>query len=590
MKFRNAFFFLPIPLFFIHGSAQTPKVELDRSPTDLAITADGRFAVTANATSNTVSLVDLTNGKLIAETAAGKRPFCISIAPTANRCAVSNQDGNSVTLYTMTPTVLVKRVEISVGDQPRGLTFSKDGKRLFVALSGEDRIAAIDVATRRVTAKLNVGIEPWQVALNPAGNRLAVGNARSQEVSVINIATWKVDHEVKLRGKNVRHVVCSPDGAWAYVLHDAERGRPTTKENIGMGWVIGSRLSRAPMNENGPREAIALDPSGKAVGDVDGLDVTRDGNTIAFTAGGTHELVLLKLPLPFVAFGGPGDIVEPEVLNKSGKYTRVDLGGRPLGVKFLPGGKSVAVVNYFGNSVQVVDVAKGAVTKTISLGCPAEPSIARKGEMLFHDAKRSHNQWYSCNSCHTEGHTNGSTFDTFNDGSYQTPKKTLSLRGVTETGPWTWHGWQTDLKMLIHDSMVKSMQGPEPEQHEIDEVLAYLKSLNFRANPKAGSKAPAVQRGRLVFNAKNCQTCHAPPNFTAPAVFKVGLESLQDAYVGFNPPSLRGVYNRSPYLHTGEATTLEQVLTEFHSPQKLTGKPDCTKQELSDLIAYLNTL
>ena len=36
---------------------------------------------------------------------------------------------------------------------------------------------------------------------------------------------------------------------------------------------------------------------------------------------------------------------------------------------------------------------------------------------------------------------NGATFDTQNDGRYGNAKKTLSLRGVSKTGFWTWHGW-----------------------------------------------------------------------------------------------------------------------------------------------------
>ena len=71
----------------------------------------------------------------------------------------------------------------------------------------------------------------------------------------------KIDHTVvKLRGHNVRHLAMSPDGDWAYVPHCRSAGRPATKENIDRGWIVGNRLSRVPLKEEGPREAISLDP------------------------------------------------------------------------------------------------------------------------------------------------------------------------------------------------------------------------------------------------------------------------------------------------------------------------------------------
>ena len=121
----------------------------------------------------------------------------------------------------------------------------------------------------------------------------------------------------------------------------------------------------------------------------------------------------------------------------------------------------------------------------------------------------------------------------------------------------------------------------------------YLETLHERPNPNRnpdGTFSAAAKRGEVVFNAKKCETCHAAPYYTAPAVFTIGLESERDAYKGFNPPSLLGVYNRSPFLHTGEAPGLTEVLTKFHRPSQLTGTPDCTPQELADLIAFLKSL
>ncbi|HEX8201177.1 MAG TPA: cytochrome c, partial [Isosphaeraceae bacterium] len=215
---------------------------------------------------------------------------------------------------------------------------------------------------------------------------------------------------------------------------------------------------------------------------------------------------------------------------------------------------------------------------------------------------RSFNQWYSCNTCHSDGHTNGLDFDTLNDGwqdlstaHQRSRKKVPTLRGVTRTGPWTWHGWQESLESSVVESFTKSMQGPRPSAEEVAAVVAYLGTLDFPPNPNRlpdGGLSPAALRGQAVFRSPvaACNTCHGEPEFTDGRIHDVGLGEPGDVYRGYNPPSLRGVYDKDPYLHDGRARTLRDVLTGDHSPDIVAGQGDLSSQELDDLIAYLKSL
>jgi YVTN family beta-propeller protein len=574
-------------------SSSQPGEEPDRSPSSVALSTDGRRAVTANTTANTVSLIDLTSGRVLSEAPAGRKPFAIAMTRDNRRAVVTNFLSDSITLFEVASHTLKPMRTISVGNQPRGIALSADGTTAYVALSGEDSLAQVDLQSLRVVRRVPVGREPWHVGLAPNGRYLVVGNALGRTVSVLETKTLTPAYTVPLRGRNLRHIAFSPDSQWAYLPHIAERGFSATKENIDMGWVVGSRLSRVPLTGEGPREAITLDPRGKAVGDADGIAVSPDGQTLAISAGGSQELLILRLPLPFIASGGPGDHIDRQLLADARRFRRLFLGGRPLGVAFLPDGKQVAVANYLSNALQIVDVEKAQLVRTIALGGPKTPSLARRGEEIFYDARRSFAQWYSCHTCHVEGHTNGGSYDTFNDGSYGTLKKTLSLRGVTRTPPYTWHGWQKDLRDSVRESLIKSMQGPTPTEEDLDAMIAYLKTLDFPPNPNRnpdGTLSAQARRGERVFQEKQCHACHIPPLYTSPQIFEVGLEEAKDAYRGFNPPTLRGVYNRAPYLHDGRTRTLEETLTRYHRPSQLTGKPDLTPQELSDLIAFLRSL
>lgn len=564
-----------------------------RSPYSVALTPNGAFALTANQTSDSVSLVDITAGKVVSEVAVGERPFAVTVTADGKRALVTNSWGNSVTILDVAPTGLKVVRTVGVGDEPRGVVVSRDGRRAFIALANEDKVATLNLETLTVTAKWAVGTEPWHVALTPDGGSLVVANTRSRTVSILDAANGSERFTVKTLGRNLRQLAISGDGEWAYLPSIAERGAGVSKENIDRGWIISNRLTRVPLKAEGPREAITLDLPRNGVADVDGCALSPDGKRVVLTAAGTHDMVVMPVQnLPFVAYGGPGDLRDPSLQNNTERFWRIRLGGRPLGVTFTPDGSRVVVANYLENAVQVVDLESGAV-RSIDLGGPATPDAAREGEIYFYDARRSFGAWYSCSSCHTEGNTNGGNFDTLNDGGIGKPKKTPSLRGVAETAPYTWHGWNKDLKAALHESMIKTMQMPEPSEEDVTALLAFVKTLRFRPNPNRVTTGPtvaALQRGEKVFQAKGCTTCHGGPNFTTPQVYTVGLEMPDDVYQGFNPPTLRGVYARAPYLHDGRAKTLEEVLTTHHRPSQVGGVPDCTPEELADLVAYLRSL
>jgi YVTN family beta-propeller protein len=333
--------------------------------------------------------------------------------------------------------------------------------------------------------------------------------------------------------------------------------------------------------------------------------VSPDMKTVAVASGGTHEVMLFREEpkrLPWRS-NTSRDLISPELLKNDGRFRRVELGGRPTELAISPDGKSLYAANFLSDSVQVVDLETATLEKTIELGGPSEPSLARQGEALFYDATKSFNQWYSCATCHSDGgHTNGLTFDTMNDGWHdlstshkRSRKKVPTLRGVVRTGPWTWHGWQTSIEDAVVESFTKSMQGPNPSEPEVEAMVAYLASLDFPKNPYLqadGSMTEEAKRGEAIFRSSKaaCSTCHGGPEFTDGKIHTVGLEERGDVYKGYNPPSLRGVYDKDPYLHDSRAKTLRDALTDGHSPEEVTGAGALTDAELSDLIAYLRSL
>jgi YVTN family beta-propeller protein len=581
-----------------------PSDEPHRSPIALAVTTAGNRLLSANQTSGSVSLVDIKNARVLCELKTGDKPSGVALSRDGRRGAVTHWYGYDLAILEIKDDKLTLTGRVAVGPEPRGVAITGDGSTAYVAVGVSNEVVRVDLNSKLITGRLAVGREPRGVALSPDESQLLVGNSRSQDMSVIDVKSWKVKKTIPIDADNLRQVAISPDGKFGYVANMKNRRFPTTKNNIDLGWVLGQRLTRVTLDGSGTFATLSLDTQGKAASDAHGVALSRDQKFVAVSCGGTHELMIFRTdlsPLPWRA-NSSRDLIAPELLKKDGRHRRVLLGGRPTEIAFAPRGNLVYVANYLSDAIQVVDAESAKLVQTIPLGSPKEISLERKGEIVFHDASHSFNQWYSCNTCHSEGHTGGLDFDTLNDGRQdlstfhvRSRKKVPTLRRVTETKPWTWHGWQTSLDDAAFESFTKSMQGPRPKADDVKSLIAYLGTLEYPRNPfrnPDGTLTAEAQRGREVFKSPKaaCNTCHGGAELTDGRIHEVGLEERDDAYRGYNPPSLRGLYDKDPYLHDGRAKTLREALSGPHSADSVTGLGEISDQELDDLIAYLKTL
>jgi YVTN family beta-propeller protein len=576
-----------------------------RSPYALAVRPDGTRLLSANHTAGSVSLIDPVAGGVLHELKTGDRPSGVAFTPDGARAIVAHWAGYDVALLGVADDRLTLLGRVEVGPEPRGVAISADGKTAYVAVGVANEVVRVDLdpGGLKVTGRLPVGREPRGLALSSDGTHLLATCARAQAIDLIDVPAWKVERSLPVRVENLRQVAFGPDGM-AYSVGMENRGFATTSSNIDAGWVLGQRVVRVPVDGSEAFESLSLDPHSRAVSDVHGLAFSPDGTTLAVSAGGTREVLLFRLDngrLPWRR-NGFRDLMAPDLVTDASRFQRVPTDGRPTELAFAPDGKTLYVANYLGDSIQAIDTAKVEVVRSIALGPEIELTPERRGEWIFHDGRRSLNQWYSCNTCHSDGHTNGADYDTMNDGWHdftsahtRSRKKAPTLRRVAETGPWTWHGWQTSFEQAMDESFTKSMQGREPSRADVNDLIAFLKTLDYPKNPNRnpdGSLTEAAQRGELVFRSAKaaCSSCHGGPEFTNGRIHDVGLNERGDVYRGHNPPSLRGVYDKDPYLHDGRAKTLRDALTKDHSAELVTGLGSLTPSELDDLIAYLRSL
>jgi cytochrome c peroxidase len=126
------------------------------------------------------------------------------------------------------------------------------------------------------------------------------------------------------------------------------------------------------------------------------------------------------------------------------------------------------------------------------------------------------------------------------------------------------------------------------DKNKVRAIAAYVNSLEPPPpvdELRGTQDAAAIERGRLVFEKYDCASCHAPPTYTTPAAYDVGLKDSQGVRE-FNPPSLRGLSHRGALFHDNSAAALEEVFSKHGHPSGA----EYSEAEVKDLAAFLRSL
>ncbi len=569
----------------------------ERGPVDVALVAGGTELVTANQIAGSVSLIKTSSGEILDELACGSHPTKVIAVPHSNRVLVSCSHSGSLSLVEINHQQLSLVKKFELGFEPTGITVRGDGQRAYVGLVASGQVAIVDLVQGVIERVIDVGHWPRYLAVSADGKRLAVGLSGESKVVVVDTEKGEISYDVALSGAiNLGQMQIDKRGEYVYFPWMIYRTNPINPGNIRLGWVLASRIARVRLDGPATREAISLDVPRMAVADPHGICFCEDESRMVVSASGTHELLVYRVnDLPFIGAGGPGDLIDRRLLADSDLFYRIDVAGRPMGLAADTEHSIVYVANDLRNSVQWVDIRERKVVKEVNLGGKPLDALVHRGREIFYDGRRSLDQWYSCHTCHYDGGISSRPMDTMNDGSPQTLKTVLPLEYVHETGPWTWHGWQADLGDSIQKSFVETMQGNHGSKQDVEALTAYLTSLKLPPNPyqkEANELRKPLERGKELFhgNRANCVACHSGSYFTDGEIHDVGTGSESDFYKGYNTPSLRGVYRKVRLMHDGRARSLEALLKEHHTPEKIGVGETLSDAERNDLILYLKSL
>ena len=613
------------------SSNSSPK----RASSAIAVTTDGSTLLVVNPDSNSVTLVDTTSLTPFAEIGVGLDPRTVTVDDAGERAYVANRLSGTVSVIDLASQTMVD--EVIVGNRPYGVVVSPSGDRLYVAVQGLDQVLTLDTSDLSVLAASSVADRPSGLAISQDGRTLYVTHLLSSTITLLNVRPSVVSLPLILKtglagppaapgtrpgasagnqvlahqtgiypattismwpdSNLVQSIVLSPDDASAYVPHSrSNTGNRALTFDTTVFPIVSVIDAAERAHLVGQQLALeTIDPPG--VGLPFDAALTHDGDEIWVLNAASNDITVVDLAA-------------------RQRMAHIEVGDNPRGIVFSPDGSTAYANNTLAGTVSIIDSAIYSVTAEISVTDIPMPPVLLNGKRLFHssdDPRMARAQWISCNTCHFEGEHDGRTW-TFG---FAGPRNTTSLPGMIETYPLRWSGeWDESADSefanrkenfgsgLIDGEMNCSLSPPDcanqppnaGRSYDLDCLAAFMDSLGVPLSPGHALGEPlteAEQRGQAVFERPElgCVTCHPGPLYTDQLMHDVGT-STSDERIGpeYDTPTLRNLYDSTPYFHDGSAATLLETITRPSPGSEHDVRGLLIDVEVEDLIAFLMAL
>ena len=178
-------------------------------PRDLKISKDNNFLYIVESEENQISILDISILEIIGSIKTGDDPEIFDIHPTKNLLAVSNEDDNELTLIDIEKKKIIKTIK-NVGVEPEGVNFSPDGKYIYVTSEGTNSILIINNEKKEVENEILVGNRPRRGLFVSKHGEYWVSNELSGSVTIINTETQSIKKNIKFKIKGIQEQDISP--------------------------------------------------------------------------------------------------------------------------------------------------------------------------------------------------------------------------------------------------------------------------------------------------------------------------------------------------------------------------------------------
>lgn len=163
-----------------------------------------------------------------ATVAVGSHPAHV-VADRLGRAFVALSGGDEIAVVDLAQAEVIGR--IATGDYPHGLRLSPDETELYVANVEDGSVSVIDTQALSEVARIPVGTAPVQVGFTPSGDQVYVSLRDENRVAVIDTSTREVTNRIDV-GPNPIQMFATPDGAFVYVANQGTDAEPNDTVSV----------------------------------------------------------------------------------------------------------------------------------------------------------------------------------------------------------------------------------------------------------------------------------------------------------------------------------------------------------------------
>ena len=155
---------------------------------------DGGTIFTANIRSNSVSCIRVdqkTGGYKVTQVAVGKGPEGIDISPDGAEVWAANSGDGTVSIIDAGSCRVIGAVDVKTKRSNR-VRFTKDGKLVLISDLGAGDVVVLDAAARKEVKRLKLGSSVEGILILPDGERAIVAVSGDNKLAVLDLKTFEV--------------------------------------------------------------------------------------------------------------------------------------------------------------------------------------------------------------------------------------------------------------------------------------------------------------------------------------------------------------------------------------------------------------
>lgn len=160
----------------------------------LVVTADGNTIFTANIGSNSVTSLrrdPKTSTWKTAQTAVGKGPEGIDLSPDEKEVWAANSGAGTVSMLDVASGKVTGTIDVKTKRSNR-LKFTLDGKLVLISDLGAGDLVIVDVGTAKEVKRMHLGSSVEGILMEPGGKRAFVAVSGDDKVAVVDLKTLEV--------------------------------------------------------------------------------------------------------------------------------------------------------------------------------------------------------------------------------------------------------------------------------------------------------------------------------------------------------------------------------------------------------------